>query len=174
MTRRLEVLLRMAIVFLMLVSFAASMSTTISWYWTRAHGVGLHHLPYRDFLWEFPPLTTVVMPLVWLSFGSVTRFAGLVRAGDGGRGVQLAGVLRRAFADRAQESSLLDGAHGAARRPLLLPARLPVGAPGVCGMSCSCARPQRRGRVVAGVAAKLWAGLLIAPLVAQRRGVRSV
>jgi len=26
-------------------------------YWDRFHALGLHHLPYRDFLWEFPPLT---------------------------------------------------------------------------------------------------------------------
>jgi hypothetical protein len=42
-------------------------------YWARMHLVSLHHLPYRDFLWEFPPLTVlVVLPARWLSHSAFT------------------------------------------------------------------------------------------------------
>lgn len=67
----LELLVRGAI--LITVARAHPFSYDVHGYWRRMHGLSMHHLPYRDFLWEFPPLTVlVVLPARWLSQSAFT------------------------------------------------------------------------------------------------------
>jgi hypothetical protein len=62
--RRVEVLSRVLLVAVTLVVLPQIFIGDVTWYWNHGLGVGLHHLPYRDFVWEFPPLTVPVVALV--------------------------------------------------------------------------------------------------------------
>ena len=67
----LELLLRGAI--LLVVARVHPFSYDVHRYWARMHTASLTHLPYRDFGWEFPPLTLlVVLPARWLSVHAFT------------------------------------------------------------------------------------------------------
>jgi len=53
--------------FLATVSFALPMhvlTADVGIYWNRAHDISPQHLPYRDFVWEYPPLT--ILPLLYM------------------------------------------------------------------------------------------------------------
>jgi hypothetical protein len=58
----------------------------LHYFWRKSLAIGWHHLPYRDYLWEFPPFT---IPLVALSRvlavnGFATVFAGISAAASYG------------------------------------------------------------------------------------------
>jgi hypothetical protein len=47
----------------------------LHYWWTKMNHVGLHRLPYRDILWEFPPMTVVPVTFASLMRSSVTAFS---------------------------------------------------------------------------------------------------
>ena len=93
----LELALRGAI--LVVVARRHPFSYDVHGYWSRMHHASLHHMPYRDFLWEFPPLTVlVVLPARWLSQTAFTAvFAGEMICAEYGTLL----LLRRRFPARA-------------------------------------------------------------------------
>src|SRR5437660_6907715 len=66
---RTEIVLRVLVVGLVLALLPAIFIGDVSWFWSHGRAVGLHHLPYRHFVWEFPPLTVPVLFLVRLTGG---------------------------------------------------------------------------------------------------------
>src|SRR5205085_919548 len=66
---RKEVVLRLLAVGIVLSLFPAIFIGDVSWFWRHGLHLGLHHLPYRDFVWEFPPLTAPVLAIVRLTRG---------------------------------------------------------------------------------------------------------
>lgn len=49
----------------------------VHYFWVHSRAISLQHLPYRDYLWEFPPATVLlVLPARWLGVnGFATYFA---------------------------------------------------------------------------------------------------
>lgn len=63
-TRRLiEVGVRAVAVIVVLAVFPHIFSDDVRFYWLRTRHVSLHHLPYRNFLWEYPPLSVIPMAM---------------------------------------------------------------------------------------------------------------
>jgi len=55
----LEFAFRVGLVILVVEAFPQIYTNDAYHFWTEWRSLGLHHLPYRDFLWEFPPITVI-------------------------------------------------------------------------------------------------------------------
>lgn len=129
--------------------------------------VSLHHLPYRDFLWEFPPLS--LLPALLAHLGGSLYAAAFTAAMIALEYGSLE-VLRRGFPQRA---AALAGWWHVAVLPLaaftwfrLDFLSVVFAAAGVVALVK--ARPVGRWAVL-GFAAKLWPAVLVVGLVVQRR-----
>jgi len=171
-TRRLEVIVRVAVLAVALALLPSIFIGDVSWYWQRALGLGLHHLPYRDFSWEFPPLTVPILGLVplarhqyWIFF---TAFSGIMIA------CELASlrVLRR-HTPQDERAPLTRYWH-VVGIPLATFAwfRFDFLAVLFAVLAYTKLVDGRRatGSLLGGIAAKLWPGALAVLLVTQRRG----
>lgn len=138
-------------------------------FWGRARDMSLHHLPYRDFLWEFPPLTTpVLIPAPLVSERAFVAWFGLVMmAAEYGSLL----VLRRG---RSRDDALALTAYWTI-------VGLPLAAFtwfrfdflavffATLGIVAIAPVARFRGQVTAGFAVKLWPVTLLAAPVLQRR-----
>jgi hypothetical protein len=64
--RLLEIGGRVVFVLIVLRVFPDVFWSDVHYWWVKMNHLGLHALPYRDFVWEFPPLT--VLPMVPATF----------------------------------------------------------------------------------------------------------
>ena len=69
-----EIVVRVALVVAVVHAFPKVYTNDVSHFWDVWHGLGANNLPYRDFLWEFPPLTVIPVAAAAL-FSSETAFA---------------------------------------------------------------------------------------------------
>jgi hypothetical protein len=165
----LEIMLRVVAVF---VAMAAhdTFTNDVGLFWLRAHDLGLHHLPYKDFLWEYPPLAALPLLLVFLSGGTWMGFRLLfvvtMIALEYGSLV----LLRRA---RPQSERDMTSLWTMSVVPLGLIAYFRLDFITMfCATIAMVAMVQNRryvGATVAGFAAKLWPILFVAPMVLQRK-----
>jgi hypothetical protein len=167
--RRIEVLLRLALVVLVLVAFPPNFVYDVRYYWLHAHGLSFGHLPYRDFLWEYPPLAALPLLLVPLSGGAYNAFLLLFVTTMVGVEYACLVVLRRAWPDQALAITVW---WHALALPLATIAWFRLDFLAVLPATCvliSLDRGRRGGgALVAGVAAKLWPGVLALGLIARR------
>ena len=75
---RNEIAARVAVVVVTAALLPSIFIGDIRLYWIAGSRLGLHHLPYRNFLWEFPPLTvqleaTSVSTTVWSPDASAVK-----------------------------------------------------------------------------------------------------
>jgi glycosyl transferase family 87 len=70
-----EILLRVVLVLVVIAIAQPVFYMDIAVYFERAQGIGLHYLPYRDFLWEYPPLSAFPLALIPATGGSRAAFA---------------------------------------------------------------------------------------------------
>lgn len=145
----------------------------VSHYWDVGKVVSFDTLPYRDFLWEFPPLTTVLLLLVPLSGHSHGLFTPMFIA---------VMVLFEVLTWRVTRSMLDDEARAHAHWYWLVtmvplssiayfrldwPATL-FGAIALFGILQTKARPTVLG-ILAGFAVKMWTVVYVATLVGLKR-----
>jgi len=154
---------------------------TIMWvdvhaFWAKWHGLSLHHLPYRDFLWEFPPATAVlVAPARLLQVNGFAGYFAVVSALASWGGLRLVCRLRP-DRERAVVTSWL-----VAGGPLFLIAWYRFDAMAVL-LTCLALVAYHEGRrgsaiVAAGFSLRLWPALLLVVPAVRRQSaevVRSV
>ena len=132
--------------------------------------VSASHLPYRSVFWEFPPLTVPFLILEKLSFGSRAAYLSLFAAVTISLELASLELLRRAWPDRARDLTRI---WSATVLPVAALAYFRLDFLAVLFATVALIRIERRqttaGPIVAGVATKLWPGLLLAVLAAQRR-----
>ncbi|HEV8296991.1 MAG TPA: glycosyltransferase family 87 protein [Acidimicrobiales bacterium] len=137
-------------------------------FWQRTQDLSLHHLPYRDFLWEFPPLTIVaLLPAPLVSRGAyVALFLVLMVAAEYGSLLVLR-WSRPADAFGITAYWTLVGLPLAAFTWF----RLDFISVLFATLALVAVVHHREPSVplTAGVAAKLWPGVAVAGLVLQRR-----
>jgi hypothetical protein len=145
-------------------------NATLTLYWHRFQHLSIHHLPYRDFMWEYPPLSVLpVLParLLGLRPFHVTFVALMIAA-------EYAGLraLRRAFPAHAEQLTIYWTAVIVVALPFSWFVVDPLSVLFVC-LAIVAFRAGRDGSFVGsttlGVAAKLWPGVLVAvPALARR------
>jgi hypothetical protein len=168
--RRAEVIVRVVVVMLVVVHFRDVFWGDLRAYWDRAEGFSLHHLPYRDFFWEFPPLTVVALlliPVVRTFEVFIVTFPIAMAACE----YASLELLRRAYPERARLLTrwwhLVCVPLGAIAYFRLDPlAVLPAC---VALVAIARRRPHVAPAIVAGIAAKLWPVVFLPVLVMQRR-----
>ena len=72
--RMLEVGGRVVFVLFVFGTFPDLFFSDVHYWWVKMNHLGLHDLPYRDFVWEFPPLTVLPMAPATLLKGAVSGF----------------------------------------------------------------------------------------------------
>lgn len=141
-------------------------------YFRESAGVGLHHLPYRDFTWEFPPVTVLVMLVHLLpgsGFGSFA--AGFVAVMIALEWSTLA-LLRRSVSNTAEKHSLtMYWSIVAVPLSTIAWYRLDYLSVFLGTLALLAIVSGRRAAhwIVLGTLAKLWPAVLVAALAAQRR-----
>jgi hypothetical protein len=72
--RTLEIGGRVVFVLIVFGAFPDVFWSDVHYWWLKMNHLGLHTLPYRDFVWEFPPLTVLPMVPATLLEVAVTPF----------------------------------------------------------------------------------------------------
>jgi hypothetical protein len=153
---------------LVVVARVHPFSYDVHGYWARMHHLSLHHLPYRDFLWEFPPLTIlVVLPARWLSETSFTAvFVAEMVAAE----YTTVLLLRRRASDRA---AAIGTYWSAVALPLAAQAwfRLDFLSVLLATWALLVVLDRQRAAlpITLGFLAKLWPAILVTVALAQRR-----
>jgi hypothetical protein len=128
------------------------------------------HLPYRSVLWEFPPLTLPFLLLEKVSSGSRAAYLSLFAAVTVSLELASLELLRRAWPDRARELTRI---WSATVLPVAALAYFRLDFLAVFFAVLALIGIERRRAtawpIVAGVATKLWPGLLLVVLTVQRR-----
>lgn len=138
--------------------------------WLRTRHLSLHHLPYRDFVWEYPPLSIVpVVPSIVMRH-QVHLFS--IYFGTAMAACELGALemLRGLVGDRARSLShywYMVGVPLGGIAWFRLDFLSVVFA--TAGIVAICRQRSAVVPTVAGVAAKLWPGILAATLLAERR-----
>ena len=70
--RWMELGARAALLVVVILVLPGNFVSDVRYYWEHAHGLSLGHLPYRDFLWEYPPLAAVPLILLALASGGLS------------------------------------------------------------------------------------------------------
>ena len=167
-----ELLVRLALVVFVGEIARDVFTNDVSTYFFRAQDVGWHHLPYKDFLWEYPPLASLPLALIPLLGRSNAAFHVAFVLGTVAMEYGSLCLLRRALVDAA-ERARLTRFWNAAVLPLAAIAwfRLDF-APMLCATLAVLAMTAGRRWVaptVLGFAVKLWPIVFVVPMVLRRR-----
>ena len=164
-------MLRVLAVGVVLTVLPAIFIGDVSWFWRHGLGVGLHHLPYRDFVWEFPPLTAPVLGLVRLTHGHFALFFIAFTTVMVTCELLSLRILRRSVP--VAERRPLTAYWTAIGLPLATIAWFRFDFLAVLFAVIAYTQITRGRRstasVVAGVAAKLWPGALVVLLIGERK-----
>jgi hypothetical protein len=156
------------------VAYAQLLTADIGSYINRTETLSWTSLPYRDFLWEYPPLTVIVMPMIALvdhsRIGLVWLFGATMAVLE-----YCSLLLVRRFANTTREFKAMTVAWNLSVLPISLLAwfrfdYLPVF---FAALGLGALLQHRRRLIVVsivlGFLAKLWPILLVVPLFVQRR-----
>lgn len=142
----------------------------ISYFQAIAERVGAAHLPYRAVRWEFPPLTVAFLLLEKVSGGSRAVYLSMFAAVTVVLELTSLEMLRRTWPDGDRE---LTGIWSVTVLPVAALAYFRFDFAAVLFATLALVGIERSRAtawpIVAGVATKLWPGLLLAVLAAQRR-----
>jgi hypothetical protein len=142
-------------------------------FWERTRDLSWHYLPYRDFLWEFPPLTVLaILPAPLLSHTAyIGAFVALMVAAEYGSLLALRGLC-------PANAWPLTCYWTIAGLPLAILAWFRLDYLSVFFATCALVAIVRAGRgsaaITAGFAAKIWPVALVIGLVVQRRARTAV
>jgi hypothetical protein len=165
----LEFALRVGLVIAVVEAFPQIYTNDAYHFWNHWHTLGLHHLPYRDFLWEFPPITVVPAAAAALFRDSeaFAIFLGIVMAA-----LELATleILRRSRPAEREQLSLYWVA-AALPISLLVWFRLDYMSVVFAAAALVCFERRRPAStfIVLGIFSKLWPGVLLAASAWRRR-----
>ena len=142
----------------------------VNHYFLSARDLSRTHLPYRDFLWEFPPLTTIPLVLIPILDRNQAAFA-VAFVLLFGVGLEYGSLvyLRRAFPEKARDITVL---WSAAVLPLCSFAWFRLDWMSVFPAVIALVALERHKRtspaIIAGICAKVWPVTLCAVFVARR------
>lgn len=166
-----EVLLRAALLSVIMGWLHHVFYADVSTYFYRAEHIGWHDLPYRDFLWEYPPLAALPLLLIPLVGRSNEAFHVAFLVCTVGLEYWMLHRFRRGRS--AQERSAITWWWNLSVLPLAAIAwfRLDF-VPATCATVALFAMAEGRRWVLAtfaGFATKLWPIVLVVPMVLRRR-----
>ena len=142
----------------------------VNHYFVSARDLSLTHLPYRDFLWEFPPLTTIALVLI-PALGHSQEYFVLAFVLIFGVGLEYGSLtyLRCAFPEKTKDITIL---WTVAVLPLCSFAWFRLDwisvFPTVVALVAIERRKPATVAIIAGVAAKVWPATLCAIFIARR------
>jgi hypothetical protein len=166
-----HLLLRVAaLAAIFLLPFSRVFHSDLRYYFERGHSISLTSFPYRDFAWEYPPLSAVPLFLIPLSGRDLLWFGVLFCSMS--IAIEYASMLCLQRA-RPHDAQTIAGAWLLAVLPVAVITWLRLDGISVFFATIALIGLVRgravAGPIVAGFAAKLWPIILVIPLLARRR-----